>query len=98
MEETCVETCFCSADTTPEPTLILCEEPVRASFCEEACGCGCDDAGYIKCLPAEGICTNDAAQTCEAACSCKICQIPGHGMKNEGLGRQFEEVVLERVD
>lgn len=94
MEETCIETCFCSMDTTPDPTTILCEEPVKTSFCEQACGCGCDDAGSVNCLTEEGTCTNDAAQTCEAACSCKIGQI-SHGMKKKGPSKQ---VVLERVN
>lgn len=94
MAETCIETCFCSAYTTPEPTLILCEEPVEASFCEEACGCECDDVGAINCPAEEGVCTHDAAQLCEAACSCKVDQIR-HGMKKEGPNKQ---VVLERVN
>lgn len=100
MEETCIETCFCSTDTSPEPDTIICEEPVSASFCEEACGCGCDNddgAGYINCLVVEGVCTHDAAEICEAACSCPIVQIR-HGRKGEGLGKQFEEVVLMLVD
>lgn len=93
-EETCIETCFCAVDTTPDPTSILCEEPVEASFCEEACGCGCNDVGHINCLAAEGMCTRDAAQLCEAACSCKAVQMR-HGVKNEEPSKQVE---LEPVD
>lgn len=93
MEETCVETCFCFADITPDPTTILCEEPVKTSFCEEACGCGCDDGGSTNCLAEEGTCTHDVALLCEAACSCKVGQTR-HGMK-EGPSKQ---VVLEHVN
>lgn len=69
MEETWIETCFCAAG--PPERIILCEEPISASFCEEACRCGCDDEGVINCVVAEETCAHDAAQTCDAACSCK---------------------------